>query len=154
VARDVFALFSLLAFAGLWAAAPDLKPQLYHAMRGTYALYHLISFTFFCFPCQQIPGERHAEKSTSIVASDLGLSPSEVHGAIQRLRNSKLLHGPALKDKPNISALEEFLVHGLKYVFPAEHGEVMRGIPTSYAAATLKSEIAVSSDLPPVWSLA
>jgi DNA-binding Lrp family transcriptional regulator len=87
----------------------------------------------------------------SIVASDLGLSPSEVHGAIQRLRNSKLLHGPALKDKPNISALEEFLVHGLKYVFPAEHGEVMRGIPTSYAAATLKSEIAVSSDLPPVW---
>ena len=87
----------------------------------------------------------------SVVASDLGLSPSEVHGAIQRLRSSRLLHGPALNDKPNISGLEEFLVHGLKYAFPAEHGEVTRGIPTSYAAEPLKSEIAVSSDLPPVW---
>ena len=87
----------------------------------------------------------------SVVASDLGLSPSEVHGAIQRLRNSRLLQGPALHDKPNISGLEEFLVHGLKYAFPAEHGEVTRGIPTSYAAEPLKSEIAVSSDLPPVW---
>ena len=32
-----------------------------------------------------------------------------------------------------------------------KHGEVTRGIPTSYAAEPLKSEIAVSSDLPPVW---
>jgi hypothetical protein len=87
----------------------------------------------------------------SIVANDLGLSPSEVHGAIQRLRSSKLLHGPALKDKPNISGLEEFLVHGLKYAFPAEHGEVTRGVATSYAAEPLKSEIASSNDLPPVW---
>jgi hypothetical protein len=87
----------------------------------------------------------------SVVATDLVLSPSEVHGAIQRLRSSRLLHGPALKDKPNISGLEEFLIHGLKYAFPAEHGEVTRGIPTSYAAEPLKSEIVASNDLPPVW---
>jgi hypothetical protein len=87
----------------------------------------------------------------SVVATDLGLSPSEVHGAIQRLRSSRLLHGPALNDKPNISGLEEFLIHGLKYAFPAEHREVTRGIPTSYAAEPLKSEIAASNDLPPVW---
>jgi hypothetical protein len=87
----------------------------------------------------------------SVVANELGLSPSEVHGAIQRLRRSRLLHGPALKDKPNISGLEEFLVHGLKYAFPAEHGQVTRGMATSYAAEPLKSEIAPSNDLPPVW---
>jgi len=87
----------------------------------------------------------------SVVAGDLGLSPSEVHGAIQRLRGSRLLHGPALKDQPNISGLEEFLIHGLKYAFPCEHGEVTRGIPTSYAAEPLKSEISISNDLPPVW---
>src|SRR5882672_965392 len=89
----------------------------------------------------------------SVVAGDLGLSPSEVHGAIQRLRTSKLLHGPALKDKPNISGLEEFLVHGLKYAFPAEHGEVTRGIPTSYAAEPLKREVSMSNDLPPPYGL-
>jgi hypothetical protein len=87
----------------------------------------------------------------SVIANDLSLSPSEVHGAIRRLRASRLLHGPNLKDRPNISALEEFLIHGLKYAFPAEHGEVTRGIPTSYAAEPLKSEVSMSNDLPPVW---
>jgi hypothetical protein len=92
-----------------------------------------------------------ARPPMSIIAHDLSLSPSEVHGAIGRLRKSRLLHGPNLKDRPNISALEEFLVHGLKYAFPAEHGEVTRGIPTSYAAEPLKSEVSMSNDLPPVW---
>jgi DNA-binding Lrp family transcriptional regulator len=92
-----------------------------------------------------------ARPPISIIANDLSLSPSEVHGAIGRLRKARLLHGPNLKDRPNISALEEFLVHGLKYAFPAEHGEVTRGIPTSYAAEPLKSEVSMSNDLPPVW---
>ena len=92
-----------------------------------------------------------ARPPISIVANELSLSPSEVHGAIGRLRASRILHGPSLKDRPNISALEEFLIHGLKYVFPPEHSEVTRGIPTSYAAEPLKSEIAMSNDLPPVW---
>src|SRR6266852_4961065 len=92
-----------------------------------------------------------ARPAMSIIANDLSLSPSEVHAAIGRLRASRLLHGPKLKDRPNVSALEEFLVHGLKYAFPAEHGEVTRGIPTSYAAEPLKSEISMSNELPPVW---
>jgi hypothetical protein len=96
-------------------------------------------------------GYPNGRPAISIVANDLGLSPSEVHGAIQRLRSSKLLHGPALKDKLNIFGLEEFLVHGLKYAFPAKHGEVTRGVPTSYAAEPLKNEISGSNDLPPVW---
>jgi hypothetical protein len=87
----------------------------------------------------------------SIMANELGLSPSEVHGAMKRLLGARLLHGSETKDKPNKSALEEFLLHGLKYAFPAERGEVTRGVPTSYAAEPLKSEISPSKDLPPVW---
>ena len=87
----------------------------------------------------------------SIMANELGLSPSEVHGAIKRLQGSRLLHGSEMKDKPNVSALEEFLLHGLKYAFPAQHGEVTRGVPTSYAAKPLRSELSPSNDLPPVW---
>ena len=94
---------------------------------------------------------RDVRPPISIIANDLRLSPSEVHGAIGRLHASRLLRGPGLKDRSNISALEEFLIHGLKYAFPAEHGDVTRGIPSSYAAEPLKSEIAVSNDLPPVW---
>jgi|ERR1700682_1227798 len=92
-----------------------------------------------------------ARPAISIIASALSLSPSEVHAAIGRLRASRLLHGPKSKDRPNVSGLEEFLVHGLKYAFPAKHGEVTRGIPTSYAAEPLKSEVSMSNDLPPVW---
>lgn len=92
-----------------------------------------------------------ARPPMSVIGNDLSLSPSEVHGAIGRLRASRLLHGPGMNDRPNISALEEFLVHGLKYAFPAEHGQVTRGIPTSYAAEPLKSEVSSSNDLPPVW---
>lgn len=87
----------------------------------------------------------------SVIANALSLSPSEVHAAIGRLRASRLLHGFERKDRPVISALEEFLIHGLKYAFPAKHSEVTRGVPTSYAAAPLNREIAASHELPPVW---
>lgn len=76
---------------------------------------------------------RSARPAISIIANDLSLSPSEVHGAMGRLRASRVLHGSALEDRPNVSSLEEFLIHGLKYAFPAVHSEVTRGIPTSYA---------------------
>lgn len=89
--------------------------------------------------------------SMSVIAADLNMSPSEIHAAIKRLQQARLLHGPALQEKPNISALEEFLLHGVKYAFPAEHGEVTRGLPTSFAALPLKDEIASGDELPPVW---
>jgi hypothetical protein len=87
----------------------------------------------------------------SMIAADLNMSPSEIHAAIKRLQQARLLHGPELQEKPNLSALEEFLLHGVKYAFPAEHGQVTRGVPTSFAASPLKDEIASGDELPPVW---
>jgi DNA-binding Lrp family transcriptional regulator len=87
----------------------------------------------------------------SMVAADLNMSPSEIHAAIKRLQQARLLHGPEMQEKPNLSALEEFLVHGIKYAFPAEHGQVTRGVPTSFAASPLKDEIVSGDELPPVW---
>lgn len=87
----------------------------------------------------------------SIVAADLNMSPSEIHGAIKRLQQARLLHGPEMLEKPNLLALEEFLLHGVKYAFPAERGQVTRGVPTSFAAPPLKDEIASGDELPPVW---
>ena len=87
----------------------------------------------------------------STVAADLNMSPSEIHGAIKRLQQARLLHGPEMQEKPNLSAIEEFLVHGVKYAFPAEHGQVTRGLRTSFAAPPLKDEIASGDELPPVW---
>ena len=44
----------------------------------------------------------------------------------------------------------EFLVHGLRYVFPAEWKGVTRGVPNSLAAPPLSSRFSVG-ELPPVW---
>jgi len=64
---------------------------------------------------------------------------------------SGLLHGPDLENRPNMGALEEFLTHGLKYAFPAERGELTRGVATSYGAAPLRALIAPIGDPIPVW---
>lgn len=39
------------------------------------------------------------------------------------------------------AALEEFLVHGVKYAFPPDIGTVTRGVPTAFAAPALKGEL-------------
>ncbi len=86
------------------------------------------------------------------IALELGMSASEVNAGIRRALNAGLLR---LKDKkviPVKSALEEFLVHGLKYVFPAERGEPTRGIATGYAAEFFKEQFVASDELPPVWA--
>jgi DNA-binding Lrp family transcriptional regulator len=49
------------------------------------------------------------------LAGELAMSPSEVHASVKRAQLARLLHGPELDNRPNLTALEEFLVHGLKY---------------------------------------
>lgn len=48
----------------------------------------------------------------SQLAAELVMSPSEVHASVRRAEGSHLLHGPQRKNRPNFSALEEFLLHG------------------------------------------
>jgi len=86
------------------------------------------------------------------LAKDLFLSPSGVYEGINRAIEARLLD-PATK-KPRKKALEEFLVHAVKYVFPPRRGGLTRGIPTSHAAPPLNSKIVQSTDYPPVWPYA
>jgi hypothetical protein len=85
------------------------------------------------------------------IALDLKMSPSEVHAAVKRCQMAHLLTPPELDDRPNIPALEEFLLHGVKYAFPAERGEPTRGVLTGYAAPPLSEFISYGDELPPVW---
>jgi hypothetical protein len=83
------------------------------------------------------------------VGADLSLSPSQVHQSLKRLERSRLVD--AQSGRPILRAVEEFLIHGVKYAFPARRGESTRGIPTGYAAAPLSQEIGEGGELPPVW---
>jgi hypothetical protein len=84
------------------------------------------------------------------LAVDLYMSPSEVHASIRRARAARLIHGPELGDRVNARALEEFLVHGIKYAFPPEKGGMTRGIPTASAAEPLNREMTQEEPIP-VW---
>lgn len=84
------------------------------------------------------------------LAEDTGISLSEVSAACRRLEDAGLL-SPGGKKVVGI-ALLEFLVHGLKYVFPIETGGVSRGMPTGYAAEPLSDQFLSSQkELVPVW---
>jgi hypothetical protein len=79
------------------------------------------------------------------------MSSSEIHAAVKRGQAAHLLHGSELFGQPNVSALEEFLIHGIKYVFPVERGGASRGIPTAYAAEPLNRLIVRGDEPIPVW---
>jgi hypothetical protein len=83
------------------------------------------------------------------VVGDLALSPSQVHASLKRLERSRLVD--AQTGRPLLNAVEEFLIHGVKYAFPVQRGEATRGMPTAYAAPPLSEQIADNGDLPPVW---
>jgi hypothetical protein len=83
------------------------------------------------------------------LAESLGMSASEVHAAVGRSKRAGL-YNEGLR-APNRKALVEFLVHGLRYVFPAERGALTRGVPTAHAAPPLKAQMMADGEPPPVW---
>lgn len=96
------------------------------------------------------PGRRFAQAE---LARELGMSLSEVNQSLARSAAARLvLKGDRRDWQPILPALEEFLVHGLRYAFPATPGEIMRGMPTAWAAPPLAVEfVSRPEDLPPVW---
>ena len=73
------------------------------------------------------------------LAEEIGISQYEVSMSLERAKNSRLLD---FSKKLLIrSALLEFLIHGLKYVYPAQLGPVCRGVPTSHSAPPISEHI-------------
>lgn len=85
----------------------------------------------------------HAQLSGS-----LGMSSSEVHAGLKRLKQSRLVKSDV---SPIRSAVREVLRYGVPYFLPAVRGELTRGMPTACAAPPLNAHIAQGSDPPPIW---
>ena len=76
------------------------------------------------------------------LARSIGMSAAEAYDAAKRAESSRLLQLEGTlgnkrrgqRKTVNRAALVEFLVHGLKYVFPAQRSGVTRGLPTSVGA--------------------
>jgi hypothetical protein len=83
------------------------------------------------------------------LGKDLGMSASEVHAAVRRLKDARLLD-PDTK-RVRLEAFRNFLVHGVPYAFPASPKQLTRGMPTAWAAPALADKINPSEQMPPVW---
>jgi len=83
------------------------------------------------------------------LARSLYLSASEVNHGLRRLAASRLY----LRDERRVvrASLHEFLVHGLRYVFPARLGAVGEGMVTAHSAMPLAGKLRVGPDDRVVW---
>jgi len=103
-------------------------------------------------------GSSHHEDPYSVrgLESALGVSKTEVSASINRSISS----GLAVKDresgqtKPNRRNLYNFMVHGLKFAFPAKRGAMTRGIPTAFSAAPLQNLLISAGAYNYVWPYA
>ena len=83
------------------------------------------------------------------LSKDLGMSASEVHAAVRRLIEARLVDPEARRVR--VDALRNFLVHGVPYAFPVHPKELTRGMPTAWAAPVLADKISATEQMPPVW---
>jgi DNA-binding Lrp family transcriptional regulator len=90
-----------------------------------------------------------AKQSYADLGQSLGMSASEVHAAVRRLADARLID-PETKEVRR-EALRNFLVHGVPYSFPANLKEVTRGMPTAWAAPAMVGKLSSTDQLPPVW---
>jgi hypothetical protein len=94
--------------------------------------------------------------SVRALEAALGISKTEIGGSLQR----SIASGLAIKDrktgrpKPSRRHLREFIVHGLKFVFPAKPGAMQRGLPTAFAAPVLRESLHSAGSLIFVWPYA
>jgi len=70
------------------------------------------------------------------LASMLHISPSEITESLSRSQFAGLIN--ASRKKVFVSALKNFLVFGLKVVFPVQPGAMVKGLATAHAAPVLK----------------
>lgn len=93
--------------------------------------------------------QEHDHWTVRSLGDSLGLDPAGVHRALKRLERAGLVD--AGDHRVNRSNAEEFLIHGLKYLFPARQAGLTRGVPTAWAAPPLADELVQVDEPPPVW---
>jgi hypothetical protein len=84
------------------------------------------------------------------IGDELAISPSTAHQAVKRLMLSGLVRKAGNGHVVDVAAMEEFLLHGVRYAFPAIRTRRQRGVPTAHAAPVFQGIFDPDID-PLVW---
>ena len=79
------------------------------------------------------------------IAKNLQMSEAEISESLRRSEYAGLIADKSTK-RVNQKAFLEFLIYGIKYVFPTHPGALVRGVPTAHSALPMKDKI-VSNEL-------
>jgi hypothetical protein len=95
----------------------------------------------------------HSDFTVRALEQQTGISKSQINLSLKRcidigLAKTDRKHG---LPRTNTKALYEFIIYGLKYVFPARAGELTRGIATAFAAPVLKDKLLSAGEYQLVW---
>lgn len=83
----------------------------------------------------------------------LSMSASETHASVKRAVASGLAVAPARGEwSPVRPSLLEFVLHGVRYIWPATPGPVKRGVPTAFGVEPLASMLTAAPSESPVWA--
>lgn len=91
--------------------------------------------------------------SARSLAALTGVGKTEVNASINRSLDVGLAKR-SRKDQMlsvNTKSLYEFIVYGIKYVFPVQPSKLVRGMPTAHAAPILDKQLMSGSDSVLVW---
>ena len=82
-----------------------------------------------------------------------GISKSELSAALNRCIRIGLAARDRQSNAPRVNrkALLGFLLNGIKYVFPVKPAELVRGIPTAFAAPVMEGKMMSAGDAINVW---
>jgi len=79
------------------------------------------------------------------LSRELFISQSEISESLNRSSIARLISPDRRKVLKN--SFLDFLIYGLKYVFPVRPGSMVRGIPTAHSAKPLSSVIKSNTDI-------
>lgn len=88
------------------------------------------------------------------LAEELGMSKSEVSKSLQRCIDVNLVKIDRITKKHivNKKLLTDFIKYALRLVYPAKPAEMVRGIPTTFAAPILENKLLSAGEIKMVWS--
>ncbi len=89
--------------------------------------------------------QQSSEWRTTDLAAQLFISQSEISQSLYRNRLAGLLDDS--QKKVQRKSLYEFLLYGIKYVFPQRPGAMVRGMPTAHSALPLSKFMRSSSTI-------
>ena len=144
--QDILLLFKLASLEARERSAGDAAADTALAIPNDWRGWEDAEAGMVSGPAEEAWSVRGLEEST-------GISKSQVSGALRRCVAVGLAHPDRRNGRLrcNTRALHGLVVNGLRDVFPAVRGALVRGIPTAHAAPVLAGKLLSAGEHVDVW---